>query len=119
MDYLISLLQILHFIGLAFVLGGAVIQGRPKPPREQRALNKGVLHGTYLMLISGVLLVGIYETYAGSPDLDHMKIGVKFLVLAAIWAIAFFHRRRVPVPGWVLGAIAGLTVVNIALAVIW
>ncbi|MDR8020364.1 hypothetical protein [Nesterenkonia aerolata] len=119
MDYLIDLLKILHFIGLAFVLGGAIIQGRPKPPRERRALNKGVLHGTYLMLISGVLLVGIYETYADSPELNHIKIGVKTLVLVAIWAIAFFHRKRVPVPGWVLGSIAGLSVVNIVLAVMW
>lgn len=119
MDILIDLLKILHFIGLAFVLGGAVIQGRPKPPREQRALNKGVLHGTYLMLISGILLVGIYETYAGSPELNHMKIGVKTLVLLAIWAIAFFNRRRVPVPGWVLGSVAGLAVLNIVLAVVW
>jgi len=45
-----SLLLILHFIGMAGLLGGLA---------SSKSLNKGVLHSSLLALVAGLGLVGI------------------------------------------------------------
>ena len=46
-----SLLLILHFIGMAGLLGGLLA--------SSKSLNKGVLHSALLALVTGLGLVGI------------------------------------------------------------
>ncbi len=67
--------------------------------------------------IIGVALIAI----AGATDSDynHMKLGIKMLVLIAIAGIAFAFLRKPAAPKWVGPTLGGLVVLNVALAVFW
>ncbi|QKJ20963.1 hypothetical protein [Microbacterium hominis] len=105
-----------HIIGVASLLGGALIEMTAKREGGKRVVP-AVLHGAWTMLVTGILLVGM--NYAIDDPVDNAKITVKLGVLVAIIVIALINRKKVPVATWVLPTISLLTVVNIFLATVW
>jgi Flp pilus assembly protein protease CpaA len=67
-------------------------------------------------LLTGLALVGIAEA-ALDRDLDHMKIGIKLVVLLVITGLVWANRRKESISTGVWAAIGGLTVANIVIAV--
>ena len=55
MGIAISIVLILHFIGLAGIIGGWI--ATVKAPQ----VNKAILHGSILQVVTGILLVGLRE----------------------------------------------------------
>lgn len=113
MEFLEHTLVVLHFIGLASLLGGFLVQIRS----TVRVVNPAMVHGVLTQLITGVLLVGLAE--ADDAEVNNAKIGVKLLVLAVIAVLVFVNRRRDAVATGVWAAIGALTVANIVVAVFW
>lgn len=113
MNILAGILVVLHLISWAIVFGGALVSLRdPKLP-------KGVFHGALMALLTGILLVGVYEM-ADIADINHIKIGVKLIIAGVITALAAYGAfNQEKVTRGFLGALAGLTAVNVALAVLW
>lgn|SRR5690554_1736956 len=114
MSVVYNLLIVLHLVGWALVLGGVVATMR------EGVLPKGAFHGVLTALVTGVAMVGLASSdlIAGEPN--HIKVGIKMLVALVVLALIFVARREeTKVSKPVLGAIAGLTVVNIAIAVLW
>ncbi|MFC3998783.1 hypothetical protein ACFOVU_22850 [Nocardiopsis sediminis] len=111
MEILNSALVFLHFLGMAGILSGFLMQvmtGNAKAP-------KVLLHSSLLQLVTGLLLVGVAEM--GDGDVDHVKIGVKLVVALAVTVLAFLNLRK---PATRLAVAAGvLTIINIAVAVFW
>ncbi len=114
MELVKGLLLVLHFIGLAAIIGGVLVQLRS----QTRKIDAFVMHGAWTQLLTGLALVGIVEAM-DDYDVNHVKIAVKLLVLVAILGIAFAFRKRPAVPTWAWAGIGGLTVLNIAIAVLW
>lgn len=113
MEVVKGLLLVLHFIGLAGIIGGVLVQWRA----ESRKIDALVLHGALTQLVTGVALVGM--RYALDEPVDNAKISVKLGVLVVILALAVVYRKRDAVPTWVWTGIGALTVANIAVAVLW
>lgn len=111
-----DILVVLHIIGFGVVLGGTLAQ-LPNVKAGAAKISKGILHGSLLLLVTGLALVGMM--YARDLEPNNAKIGVKTLVLLAIIVLVIVNRKKDRVSGGVLGAIAGLSAVNVALAVIW
>lgn len=103
----------LHFVGLASLLGGFLVQMKPKV----KTVNPAMLHGALTQLVTGIALVGVIEGIG--DDLNYPKIMVKTAVLLVITALVFVFRSRDKVSTGVWGAIGGLTVLNVVLAVFW
>lgn len=116
MEILKGVLVVLHIIGFGVVMGGALAQ-LPNVKRGTAQVSKGILHGSLLLLVTGLALVGMLYALGGEPN--NAKIGVKTIVLLAIIVLVLVNRKKEKVSGGVLGAIAGLSVVNVALAVLW
>jgi hypothetical protein len=120
MDFVYSLILILHFIGLASVVGGFLVQ--MKSP--QKGVNPAMLHGALVQLVTGLLLVGLPEMgvalpYEGWESWDHAKIAVKLVFTIVITVLAFIGRKK-PLPQTGLwGAIGVLSIANIVIAVLW
>ncbi len=112
MEYLSDAFLVLHFIGLAALLGSFLVQ--MKPPRS---ITPGYLHGALTMLVTGVALVGLVYAQDGEPN--NTKITVKLLVLLAIFALVLANRKKPEVTTGVWGAIGGLATLNVVLAVFW
>lgn len=114
MDIAFNIVLILHFIGLAGIIGGWL--ATIKAP----VMNKGILHGAIIQVVTGLLLVGIREMQDG--DVNHMKIGIKLLVAIVILVIAVVGLRKEAAAAGSSRALANtagiLGVVNVAIAVL-
>jgi hypothetical protein len=111
MDIVTGILVVIHLIGWALVLGGLATRMR-KPE-----IPAGVWHGALTAVVTGLLLVGIAEM--GDGDVNHVKIAVKLVVALAVLVLVWRGRRQSSVTTGYLGAIAGLTALNVAIAVLW
>ena len=115
MQFLYNLILILHFVGLASLLGGFIVQMKS----ADKGVNPAMWHGALTQLVTGVLMVGIAESGAIDDELNMTKISVKLLIVLIITVLAFIGRKRQPpqVPLW--GIIGALTLVNVVIAVLW
>ena len=112
MDIITGIFLVIHMIGWAIVLGGTLTS-----MREPR-IAKGVTHGALTALVAGIILVGLAEM--GDGDVNHIKIGVKLVVALVITVMTIWgSRNEEKVTTGFLGGVAGLTVLNIAIAVLW
>ena len=113
MEIAIKIVLILHFIGLAGIIGGWA--ATMKAP----AMNKAILHGSIVQVVTGILLVGLNE--ANDADLNHMKIGIKLLVAVVILVLAIVGTRKeakAPGTSGSLATAAGLlAILNVIIAV--
>jgi hypothetical protein len=113
MDVLQHLVLVLHLLGWAVVLGGVLVSIR------DRRLPAGALHGVLTALVTGILLV-LIGSLGLDRDYDNIKIGVKLLVALVVTALVLYGTRRPEkATGGLLGGIAGLTALNVAVAVLW
>lgn len=113
MEVVKDLVLVLHFIGLAGIIGGVLVQWRS----EARRIDALVLHGALTQLVTGLALVGLNE--ALDADVDNAKVGAKLAVVVVILVLAWVYRKREAVPTWVWTGIGALTVLNIGIAVLW
>lgn len=114
-------LIVLHFVGLASLLGGFLTQ--------MRAMGAGVakivpamVHGAWTAFATGLLLVGLaeYRIAMGADfEVNHMKIGVKTVVVLVILILVMANRKKDSVKTPVFGAVGALTLTNVILAVFW
>lgn len=115
MEFLYNLIVVLHFVGLASLLGGFIVQ----MSSAEKGVNPAMLHGALTQLVTGVLMVGLAESGAVDEDLDMTKISVKLLVVLVITVLAFIGRKK-PLPQKGLWATIGaLTLLNVVIAVFW
>lgn len=118
MEILKNMLVVLHFIGVATLLGGALAQ-IPAMRAGTAKVVPGIMHGAWTMLVTGVALVGMAYALGNGDKVDNGKISVKLLVLIAIIVIALVNKKKDVVANWVIPTLAGLTVANIVIAVFW
>lgn len=116
MDIVKGILVVLHIVGFAAVFGGAMAQ-LPAARRGAAVITNGIFHGLTTMFVTGLLLVAV--KYMLDEPVNNFKITVKLLVLIAMIVLVLINRKKQGVPAGVLGAVAGLGVLNVALAVLW
>lgn len=117
MEIVRQVLLVLHFMGLASLLGGVLVQMKNIGEGNAR-VNTAMVHGSLVQLATGILLVGVIQL-ADLGEIDNIKIGVKLLVLIVITVLVFVYRKRSTVASWVIGAIGLLTLANVVIAVFW
>jgi len=113
MDLVEKLLLVLHFLGLASLLGGFLVQMSTRP----RVVNLAMLHGALTQLVTGVLLVGTLE--AADEPVDNAKVATKLVVLLVVLGLVVANRKKAEISTAVWGAIGGLTLLNVVIAVFW
>lgn len=116
MEILKGVLVVLHIVGFGVVFGGVLAQ-LPAVRKGVARITPGIFHGANLLFLTGLLLVGM--KYALDEPVDNLKIGVKLAVLIVIEVIILMYRKKVPVSGAVIGSIAGLSALNVCIAVLW
>ena len=117
MEILRNILLVLHFVGLASLLGGVIAQV-PAIRAGVGKINSAMFHGMLTQLVTGILLVGVIQM-ADLGEINNAKIGVKLAVVIVIGVLVILNRRKEKVANWLLFTIAGLTLLNICIAVFW
>lgn len=112
----------LHFIGLASLLGGFLVQMKSLKTGTAKIIP-AMIHGAWTMLITGLLLVGFREWISAldpaANELDNIKVAVKSIVAAVIVVLVMINRRKEKLKSRDFGLIGALTVLNVILAVFW
>ncbi len=114
-------LIVLHLIGLASLLGGFLTQMRAMGAGNAKIVA-AMVHGAWTAFATGLLLVGVseYRVAMGADfEVNHMKIGVKTVVVLIILILVMANRKKDSVKAPVFGAVGGLTLTNVILAVFW
>jgi hypothetical protein len=111
-----NILLILHFVGLAALLSGFFYQLRDWG--KGMKVNAGILHGAWLQLLTGLGMVGLIQAMHGTEQVNNLIMAVKTVILTVIFFVAYSFNKKEKTPTWVVPAIAGLTTINIALAVL-
>ncbi|GAA2754967.1 hypothetical protein [Actinopolymorpha rutila] len=114
MEFLRHLLLFLHFVGLASLLGGLLVQ--MKGP--ERRILPAILHGALTQLVTGVLLVGVIQGGLGD-HVNNPKIGVKLIVVLVITVLAWVNRKKPTIAAGLFFGLTALTLLNVAVAVFW
>ena len=93
MDLVRDITLILHFIGLALIIGPFIVQ-----MRAHSGYSFGwVLTGASVQLVTGLLLTGLAEMrLADDPDMsvNHTKIAVKTVIALVIFVVALLAYRK-------------------------
>ena len=122
MDIIMGILVVLHIIGFGAVFGSSLAQ-LPNVKEGTAHITAGVIHGLNTMFVTGLLLGAMkymmHDPASGVPAVDNVKITLKMAVLIVMVVIALKYRKVQPVSAGVLGTVAGLGVLNVALAVLW
>ena len=106
------IMYVIHLLSVIGILVLLLLQWNKSP----RKLNPGVLHAGLTALIAGVVMVGLHDSVKPDEELNHMKVGIKFLVLILILALGYKNVKKPELPKNVWLAMIGLTVFNIVIA---
>jgi hypothetical protein len=113
---------VLHFVGLASLLGGFLVQIKSLKAGEGKIVA-AMIHGAWTMLVTGLLLVGAREWMsavdAGAPELDNIKVAVKSIIATVVVVLVMLNRKKETVKSSSLALIGGVTLLNVILAVFW
>jgi hypothetical protein len=119
MKYVYEGIVVLHFIGLAMLVGGFIAQSRSTP----RVVSRTMFDGAMTQLLTGLILVGMRESsldLGEEGELDQTKIAVKLVVALVVAIIAVIGRRKPEgeqQPYWLAAGV--LAIANILVAVLW
>jgi hypothetical protein len=117
MDLIYDLLVVLHFIGMAGLVGGLIVGVAEKPLR----IKKPALHSGLLVLLAGIFLVIVNSVQHASDSsvemIDHGKIGVKLLVVILILILGFKNLAKSEVAKRTYMTMLALSLLNILIAV--
>ena len=102
MEFIYDLVVILHFIGLASVVGGFIVQ----ISSSEKGVNAAMFHGALTQLVTGLILVGMVEGGAVDEEINMTKISVKLAIVLVVTVLAFMGRKKTPPQVALWGAIA-------------
>lgn len=115
MDIAVKITLILHLIGIGALLSGFFYQ--LKDWGKGMKVNAGIIHGAWLQLVTGFALAGMVPAI-GEEDLNGIALAIKAVVITVIFFVAYSFNKKEVTPTWVVPSIAGLTIINVAVAVL-
>jgi hypothetical protein len=101
-------------IHVASVLGMLVLL-LTQTSKPEKKLSKGFMHAALTALIAGFALVGINSSL--NDDVNHMKVGIKFLVLISIMILGYQNQNKAKLNNGIWATMLALTVFNVFIAV--
>ena len=103
---------VIHLLSVIGILSLLLHQWNKSP----RKLNPGILHAGLTALIAGIVMVGLHNNVKPDEELNHIKVGIKFVILVVILALGYKNVKKPELPKNVWLTMIGLTVTNIVIA---
>ncbi|MBP2437184.1 Fe-S protein [Microbacterium amylolyticum] len=117
METLRSIVVLVHLIGFAALFGAWLVEA----VSGRREITKLMNWGLAIALVAGLALAAPWGL--GDGDLNHMKVGIKLIVVVIVGALlgigAAKQKRTGSVPAGLFWSVGILTAANAGLAVIW
>ncbi len=117
MTFVYNVILTLHFLGLAMLVGGFLVQMSSSP----RLVTHWMRDGALTQLITGLALAGMAGSKVGTEAVfSPSAVGVKLLIALVVAVLCLFGARQDEAkqqPYW--AAAGGLALVNVLVAVFW
>ncbi len=113
METLRLILLVVHLLGWAALFGGLLAQ----TDQPHKRVNAAMRDGAGTAFLAGVALVGILE--ADGASLNYAKVTVKLLVGLVLLILVMANLRKERIPGGLWVGLLVLTILNVAVAVLW
>jgi hypothetical protein len=107
-----TVVYVIHLLSVLGILVLLLLQFNKSP----RTLNPGVLHASLTALIAGIILVGLHNSVKPGEELNHIKIGIKFVFLLVILVLGYTNVKKPELPKSIWLTMLGLTITNIVIA---
>ena len=102
----------IHLLSVLGILALLLLQWNKSP----RKLNPGIMHAGLTALVAGIVLVGLHNNVKPDEELNHIKVGVKFIILLVILVLGYTNVKKQELTKNVWVTMLGLTVTNIVIA---
>ena len=102
----------IHLLSVLGILALLLLQWNKSP----RKLNPGILHAGLTALVAGIALVGLHNNVKPDEELNHIKVGVKFIILLVILVLGYTNVKKQELTKNVWVTMLGLTITNIVIA---
>ena len=102
----------IHLLSVLGILALLLLQWNKSP----RKLNPGILHAGLTALVAGIVLVGLHNNVKPDEELNHIKVGVKFIILLVILVLGYTNVKKEELTKNVWVTMLGLTLTNIVIA---
>ena len=102
----------IHLLSVLGILALLLLQWNKSP----RKLNPGILHAGLTALVAGIVLVGLHNNVKPDEELNHIKVGVKFIILLVILVLGYTNVKKQELTKNVWVTMLGLTITNIVIA---
>jgi hypothetical protein len=113
-ELIIRIFVVLHLLAFATILGGVLSE--TKNFKTGAKVNSGILHGSWLALVTGLVMVGLL--YPAGEQVNNLSLSIKGLMITGIFFIGYTYQKKEQTPKWVVPTIGLLTVINLVVAVV-
>lgn len=103
---------VIHLLSVIGILSLLLHQWNKSP----RKLNPGILHAGLTALIAGIVMVGLHNNVKPDEEINHIKVGIKFIILLIILVLGYTNVKKPELPKKVWLTMLGLTITNIVIA---
>jgi hypothetical protein len=107
-----TVVYVIHLLSVIGILVLLFLQWNKSP----RKLNPGVLHAGLTALVAGLILVGLHKNVKPDEELNHIAVGIKFVILVVILALGYKNVKKPELSKNIWLTMLGLTVTNIVIA---
>ena len=107
-----TVVYVIHLLSVIGILVLLFLQWNKSP----RKLNPGVLHAGLTALVAGLILVGLHKNVKPDEELNHIAVGIKFVILVVILALGYKNIKKPELSKNIWLTMFGLTVTNIVIA---
>ena len=107
-----TIAYVIHLLSVIGILSLLLHQWNKSP----RKLNPGILHAGLTALIAGIVMVGLHNNVKPDEELNHIKVGIKFVILVVILALGYKNVKKPELSKKVWLTMIGLTITNIVIA---
>ena len=89
-----TVFYVIHLLSVLGILVLLLLQSNKTP----RTLNPGVLHASLTALLAGIILVGLHNSVKPDEELNHIKVGIKFIFLLVILVLGYVNLKKPELP---------------------
>ena len=116
MKLVFDIFLILHLLAFAIIFGGVFAEVRNF--KAGAKINSGILHGSWLALITGLVMAGLIPMVEPEETLNPVALSIKGLALTGIFFLGYTYQKKENTPKLVVPIIGILALVSVVTAVL-
>lgn len=116
MKLALDITLVIHLLAFAVIFSGVLSE--VKNFKTGAKVNSGILHGSWLALLTGLIMAGLLPLAEPDEHLNSIALSIKGLTITGIFFIGYTYQKKESAPKWAVPTIGALVVIALATAVL-